>query len=257
MIEASGSLQPLLSAKMGVADLESPTSSTVAASMLAYGTAAAAGLPAPAALTLASLAALPTAEAGKHKKNYYAFWAPEYGSAVFDNWDRCSRFCIKTRGNFNRGYASYEEACKAAAEAAGFHGWCPAITVNADPRHLHATAQAPSFTAAAVHAAVGALPPHPLQHLGDAAATSLELPPTASPTPTHPTPMSLSAAAGSSAFHSALPPPVPDAPNPAPAHPLQQLGDAAAASLGLTPAPEPFLHVYLAALAAQKGGTTI
>ena len=83
----------------------------------------------------AALAALPTAAAAK-KKPYYAYYSPEHGCGVYTSWDQCAKWCVGTSGNFNRGCSAYEEACEAAARAAGHAGLCPAIAVDAPPAHV-------------------------------------------------------------------------------------------------------------------------
>ena len=89
---------------------------------------------------LAALASLPLAAGGKRKPDFYAFYAPETGCGVYDSWQLCSKWCTGVTCNFNRGCASYEEACEAAARAAGHFGWTPEIVLNAAPAHLVAPA---------------------------------------------------------------------------------------------------------------------
>ena len=83
----------------------------------------------------AALAALPTATAAK-KKPFYAYFSPEHGCGVYTTWDQCAKWCVGTSGNFNRGCTTYDEACEAAARAAGHDGLRPPITVDAPPAHV-------------------------------------------------------------------------------------------------------------------------
>jgi len=95
------------------------------------------GAPLPRLLRLGTaLATLPTATAGKRKKPYYAYFSPEQGCGVYSCWDQCAKWCVGTSCNFNRGCSTYEEACEAAAHAAGHAGLCPAVTVDAPPAHV-------------------------------------------------------------------------------------------------------------------------
>ena len=55
----------------------------------------------PARVLAVALAALPTVSAGK-KKNYYAFFAPEFGSGVFSCWDCAPRSASARRATSTR-----------------------------------------------------------------------------------------------------------------------------------------------------------
>mgnify|MGYP006965234922 CR=1 FL=1 len=174
----------------------------------------------------AALAALPTATAAKKKKPYYAYYSPEHGCGVYTSWDQCAKWCVGTSGNFNRGCSAYEEACEAAARAAGHAGLCPTIAVDAPPAHV---AWHTCTTAATV--ADQPAPAHffAANTIADAVASVAS---GAGPSSYAPalTPQGGTVATTATAAADAHPAPSPTAP-----HPLQHIFDTAANSILLPP----------------------
>ena len=177
-----------------------------------------------------ALAALPTATAAK-KKPFYAYYSPEYGCGVYTTWDQCAKWCVGTSGNFNRGCTTYDEACDAAARAAGHDGLRPPIAVDAPPAHV-------AWHTCTATASVADLSAPPHLFAANTIANAIA---------------SVASGAGPSSFAPTLTLPGDDAaatatitttaPSPTAPHPLQNIFDAAANSILQPPqSPTSTLH---------------